>query len=685
MRPRDVIGKVHVSFRSTRVAYAVPPLLAFLLGFLGLVQASESGLLGVSSVVTAVAQSGSASNARVAESLEAVAGDHGVTIARVVADPREPNTRRVALVTGAPSTSGAAWLDRGYRDFARTMTTRVEPMADLVHYDTAGSYQVLGDDASRAVMHALEKAGFAVTAESIPIAARFGISSGLDGSWGLIAALMMGCGALCMVGTVGSPRRSAVHRLIGRSTASVVLTELKELRVAVAVLAAVTPFVALALWLYNGFASIVVFAVAVAAFCTALTIPVIVLHAIGTVLSCRTPIPAAMRGTRPSGALVLAVQLARAPAIALLIAATFTMVGSIAVANSGDAARDLRAAGRTVQLWVTPDPRPDSQSQEYWDRIGAFTGRSLDEGDALLTAATEIGTGRGRGTSPALIVDGTYLQLHRLHAADGSLITADPGRISVWLPHGSAIERAPLVRSLGEWELRNAPPSERSAIGGGTLAESEVYTHPGDASTATWLSDAVVIVVPDPATVFSDDQLGSWLSTGDVVFTSNAVAERAIRSSDVGHEFSAVVAVGQDAAERAQHAATAVRIDTAALIGAWAVTVMLSAFGMIAHRRRHGRALFARFTAGSSFVRSNASLVLVETILLAAAAAVAVDGWWDRRPDGSGQVSALDPVARSAGAAGLLAGGIVIAIAAIDVALIAWTGRCAVKTRGRET
>ena len=255
----------------------------------------------------------------------------------------------------------------------------------------------------------------------------------------------------------------------------------------------------------------------------------------------------------------------------------------------------------------------------------------------------------------------------------------------MWLPSGSDASRTALVRGLRDWELRDASARQRATIGGGELAASAVYSYPGDASTAAWLDDAVVVVVPDPRAVFTADQLGSWLSTGDVVFASSRAAERAVADSGLRREFSAVVAVGQDAAERARHAATAVRTDTAALVGAFAVVVLLGAVGTTAHRRRHGRALFARFAAGRSFVRSNIALLVVEAVLLMMALTLVINRWWDRRPDGTGLVSALDPIARSAGTAGVLAAGLVIAIAAIDVGLIVWTARRACTTRGRES
>lgn len=675
-----------MSIRSVRIAYVIPPLLGVLLGFLGLVQVSEDGLIGVASVVTASSQSGAQSNARVSRSLERVAADQDATIARVVADAREPSRKRVSLVTGAPSTSGRAWLDGDYRDFAPRMTTRIQPMSQLVHYDTAGRYAIIGDDAARrAVVDALTAAGFSVTSETIPITARFGISDGLDGAWALIAPMLLGCMVLCLVGTVGNPRRAAVQRLGGRSATSVVRRELSEVRVTIAVAAASVPLVAVAAWFYNGAAFIGTLGVAATVFCVALTVPVIIVHASGTILSCRMSIAAAIRGTRPSNALVIAAHIARVPALALFIGASFTAVGSFAVASSGDAERELRAAGEAVQLWVTPEPRQDRQSSAYWNRIGEFTGRALDDDDALLAAAVEVRTDSGRATSPVLFVDRAYLCAHPLHDAEGSEINADPGRVTVWLPQESQIDRDRLVSNLWDWELRDAPRGERAETGGGSLAESEVYTYPGDDSVSAWLDDAAVVVVPDPTEVFSADQLGSWLSTGDIVFTSDAAAQRSIRASDLGGEFSAVVAVGQNAADRVQHATTQATIDFAALLGAGAVVALIGALAATAHTRRNGRALFTRFASGASFVRSNAGPLTVEVALIAIAGILVVNTWLDRRPDGTGQISSLDPIARSAGTAGVLAGGLVLAIVVINVTVLAWNTRRAVRTRGRES
>ncbi|BDZ49764.1 hypothetical protein GCM10025867_20050 [Frondihabitans sucicola] len=246
------------------------------------------------------------------------------------------------------------------------------------------------------------------------------------------------------------------------------------------------------------------------------------------------------------------------------------------------------------------------------------------------------------------------------------------------------MQRDRLVRSLTRWELRGASKLQRREIGGGRLRDEDVYVYPGDSGVESSLSDAIVVVVPNPSAVFSADQLGSWLSTGDVVFTSARVADRAIATSDVHDQFSAVVAVGQDAAERARHAGTAVRVTIAALVAAVVVVVLLSLLATTAHRRRHGRALFARTAAGHSFARVNVGVLVAEAAVLAVGAVSTVNAWWDRHPDGTGRTSVLDPIARSAATGGLEAGGAVIVLAAVGTAVIAWTSLRTERTRGNE-
>lgn len=672
-----------MTIRSVTLAYAVPPILAVVLSFIGIVQVSETGIIGASAIVTAVPGSAPTSNAGVAAALEQVARANGATIVRVVADRAAPTTRRTALVTNSPETEGARWLDDGYPDFTRSMTTTVRPMAALDAFDPAGPYDVLGDERARqATVDALASAGYDVTSEGVPLAERLGVSDGLDGTWTLVGALGLGSIVLCFVGTIGSPRRTAVRRLHGHNVLSIVAAELSAARTSLLVAAAGVPVLAVGLWFYNRLAFAAWLGIAAVLCCALLLVPVIVAHATGAVLACRRPIADSLRGARPSGALLVLTQLARVPALLLLVGAVFDLTGAVAVARSGSAERDLRAAGATVQLWVTPDPRPGVDTQAYWDRIGRFTATALDDRRALLSAGVEVSNGHGNDTTPALFVDPEYLDLRDVRAADGSRIRADEDRISVWLPAGSDIARDDFVRALADWDLRNAPEHLRHDFGGERLAPQEVYTYPGDSTARSWLGDAPLIVVPNPSSVFSADQLGSWLSTGDVVFTSEEAAERSIAGSDVGHEFSAVVAVGQVAAEAVRRATAAANIAAASVGSSLVVTLVLATLSTLAHRRRYGRALFARAAAGTPFIRANGSLLTVEGLLLAAAAVMTYNTWWDQRPDGSGARSVLDPIADASGVAGGTAVLSLVVVAGVNVVVIARSGRNVVRTRG---
>ncbi|MDQ0538918.1 hypothetical protein QF011_001468 [Curtobacterium flaccumfaciens] len=671
-----------MNIRSVTLAYLVPPLLASVLGFVGLVQVSEAGIVGASSVVTAAAGAETGSNQRVATALEQVAEAEHATIARMVADRAAPTTRRVALVTDAPSSRGAGWLLDGYEDFTRSMVTTVRPMSELDQFDPTGSYSVFGDDdARRATVRALADAGYEVSVERVPLLQRIGVTDGLDQTLALVGALVSGCVALCLMTTVGAPRRSAVRRLHGDTTAAIVIQELAELRTAVLVTAIGVPVAAIGLWFYNGLASAATLAVAISAFCVGLLVPVVVAHTMGTVVACRQPLVGALRGARPSGALLLVAQIARVPALLVLVAAVFELTGAVTTARQGTAERDLRAAGETVQLWVTPDPRP-VEEQAYWDSIGDFAGGALERRDAFLAAAVEVSSGSGKSTVPALVVDQGYLDLQDVRSEDGARITTDGAEIAVWMPADSGLSRERLVEGLTEWQLRDAPAALLEHVTGGTLARQQVYSYPDDASSRAWLEDAVIVVVPTPGDVFSADELGSWLSTGDVVFTSRAAAERSIGASGLRTEFSAVVAVGQSAAEQARHAAMTVAIGTGTLVSTLAVSVMLGMVATIAHRRRHGRAMFAKFTSGVSPVRTDAGLLTIEAGLVSIAVIAVVNTWWSQRPDGSGLRSALDPVVQSAGVAAALALVTLAAVSATSLVVMAVTARRTARNRG---
>ncbi|MBT1619571.1 hypothetical protein KK090_09915 [Curtobacterium flaccumfaciens pv. poinsettiae] len=671
-----------MNIRSVTLAYLVPPLLASVLGFVGLVQVSEAGIVGASSVVTAAAGAETGSNQRVATALEQVAEAEHATIARMVADRAAPTTRRVALVTDAPSSRGAGWLLDGYEDFTRSMVTTVRPMSELDQFDPTGSYSVFGDDdARRATVRALADAGYEVSVERVPLLQRIGVTDGLDQTLALVGALVSGCVALCLMTTVGAPRRSAVRRLHGDTTAAIVIQELAELRTAVLVTAIGVPVAAIGLWFYNGLASAATLAVAISAFCVGLLVPVVVAHTMGTVVACRQPLVGALRGARPAGALLLVAQIARVPALLVLVAAVFELTGAVTTARQGTAERDLRAAGETVQLWVTPDPRP-VEEQAYWDSIGDFAGGALERRDAFLAAAVEVSSGSGKSTVPALVVDQGYLDLQDVRSEDGARITTDGAEIAVWMPADSGLSRERLVEGLTEWQLRDAPAALLEHVTGGTLARQKVYSYPDDASSRAWLEDAVIVVVPTPGDVFSADELGSWLSTGDVVFTSRAAAERSIGASGLRTEFSAVVAVGQSAAEQARHAAMTVAIGTGTLVSTLAVSVMLGMVATIAHRRRHGRAMFAKFTSGVSPVRTDAGLLTIEAGLVSIAVIAVVNTWWSQRPDGSGLRSALDPVVQSAGVAAALALVTLAAVSATSLVVMAVTARRTARNRG---
>lgn len=665
------------------LAYAIPPVLGFVLAFVGLVETDEIVVVGATSSVTVSLDGAARSNRIIAGAITRVAEEHHATVVRMVADRADPTRRRTALVTDAPGTLGEQWLRGGYPDFSRTVSTLVRPMSDLDRVDPTGTYELFGDEtARRDLVRAFASVGYGATAETIPLLARLGIGETIDGTAGLVGILVLGSATACLVATIGSPRRCAVRRLHGQGSVRILRQELGALRTSAAVVVVGAPVVAVGIWLVNGAAQWPALVAASSVLCAALLTPVVLAHATGVLLACRRPLADALRGSRPPGGIVGLAHVARLAATLLLVSAVTGLVGAETVARTSGTDRDLRAAGRVVQLWITPDPRP-VESQAYWDRLGRFAGGALQDHDALLSALKEISTGSGGAGVPALFVDAEYLRLHDVRAADGTRIRAGatPG---VWLPQRSTLDPDALVESLTGWDFRDAPDAVTRDITVGSFGTPELWTYPDGGGVRGWVDDAVLVVVPTPATVFSPDQLGSWLSSGDVVFRDRAHAERAIQAAGVGSEISAVVDVGQAAAETARDARRTVVAQAAAALSGAVVAVALAVLATSAHRRRHGRARFAKTVAGVHPVRADADLLAVEVMSVAIAAVGAGVAWSRLRPDASWQVSTLDPLTQAATPAALLAITAAVVVSIVSTTIVLGTARRTDRSRGDE-
>lgn len=667
--------------RAIRAAYAVAPLVACVIAFLGLFQADQGGVLGASTSITAVGRAGSDNNARLASSLEDAADETGGTIVREVADPSSPSTKRTLLVTGASGSLGAHWLERGYPDFTRSMSTLVRPMSDLDQYDASAEYQVFGrQNVATSFGTTLREAGFEVTSAAMPSTLERTIGDGTSDLAGLVVIVSLGCAVLCLVSTAGAPRRFAVRRVAGRGHLAALSLDLNAAGWSVGTAGALVMPIGSLLAVYNGLARSADFALVSAVAWGMLLMPILFAHVVGGAIACRVPAAIAIRGRRPARSAFVLTVLARVPATVLVVTTCFDLVGSAAVVRAGDAERELRAAGDSVQLWVTGESRPERNTQAYWDRLGAFSGAGLTDGDALLAAVGELTASDGEPI-PALYVDAGYLRRHVVTAIDGTRVDAGDHPV-VWVPSTRSPDRERIVDEVRRWSLDRVSDDVESGI----LASGvDVYTYPDDGSIAAWLRDPVVVVVPDPRAAFSEDQLGSWLSTGDVVFASEGRARTALRSAGLAAEISAVVGVGQEAAERARAARVAERIDAGVSATTLLTAAVLAALAAVVHRRRRGQAVFVRFASGWSWWRANRALLVGELAFLVTAVVVTARELWDRGIGRSGLDPTTDPAAMSAPSAVPVAITAALVIALVSTWALSWTARRAVRTHGSET
>lgn len=668
--------------RPVRWAYLFVAPLALLIAFLGLSEIDQSGVAQARAVVRADGGAGNAPNAEVARMLERAATTTSSTVLRIVADRSEPSSRRTMLTTAVPGSVGERWLADGYPDFTRAMTTTVRPMTDLDRFDASGEYLVVGTDAdAQSIAATLTHARFDASTARLPNATAAVVRAGTDDTSGLVLLALVASATLCVIGTVGSPRRAVVRRVSGQRLGGHLRAELSGAAGASASAVGMLVVVLIALAVYDGLAQIVQFLAAAASVWAAMSVVVLAVHLMAATAAFRTPPARAIRGHRPGRAAVVVALGARLPAAVLLMVATFDLVGSVAVLRDGASDRDLRAAGDTVQLWVTGDPSGDVSSAGYWDAIGSFAARALTSGSAFISAAVEVPDGP-RASAVAVFVSDGYLRDHPVETEGGTAM--EPGHgVQIAVPHHLERHRDRLVRQIVDWNLKDAPASMRSGVHTALLEPGQrLYTYPGDASTAAWTDEPIVVAVGSPATAFSRDQLGAWLSTGDVVFTSEAAARRALHGSPVRSEISAVVAVGQAAAERARRAAVEAQVHLATWAGSFAVSVLVLVQGALAHRRRCAQSLFGRFAAGWSPIATDRGLLVFEAAVLVLTLGTAVQLWWEHRPDPSDFGASLDPAAAASATALASAIGVALVVSCLGIAVMGRTRGAVIAAQG---
>jgi hypothetical protein len=667
-----------------RWAYAFIAPLALLVAFLGLGEVDQDVVPQTAAVVRADGGAGNERNADLARRLERTAAPTASTVARIVADRTAPSARRTLLATTAPRSAGQRWLRNGYPDFTRSMTTSVRPMSDLDRFDASGDYLVVGTSADvRAVAAALEDARFTVSTTWRPAPAVTVVRVGFDNTSGLVVLALLGSVTLCVIGTVGAPRRAVIRRLSGRRLTTHLGVELSGIRTALAVASVLLVAMMLGLAAYNGLAQVGQFLVAAGAAGAGMAVPLVLVHLAGATAAFRAQPARAIRGHRPGRAAVLTAQAARVPAVVLVVVAAFDVVGSIAAVREGGAARDLRAAGDAVQLWITGDPHGDVSSMAYGEALGSFASGALATGSAFLSALVEVPDGPRRSV-PALVVSGAYLRDHPVTVDGGDELGAGDG-VTIAVPESLAGRQKQIVHQIVDWNLQDAPAATRAAVRTAVLDEGQtVFTYPGSEYATAWVPDAVVVAVGSPSDAFSFDQLGAWLSTGDVVFTSENAARQELRGSPVATEISAVVAVGQEAAERSRRAAIEARIDLATWVGSVAVSVLVAVQGARAARRRSARVVFGRFAAGWSPLAIDRELLAVEAVVLVVALGTALQLWWEDRPDPDVFGASLDPVSAASTQALGLAVVTVVAVTACGIGVLHRTRASVVTAHGKD-
>jgi hypothetical protein len=671
--------------RTLKIAYAAAPLLALLFASVLLLQVESVGLLHGRVAVTASANAGAGAANDVADALVRAAHESGADIVREFADIDDPERSRIVLV--APGSSGsqaARWLrDRSMRSFDPTVSTAARAMADLARFEPSGTYLVDGD--ASAVDHvrtALGEAGYSTTVEPLPTVLRAVLMTVSKTTVHALSIVALALVATTAAAVLRSGRRSAVRQVAGisfwRSTLSDAPAVAGSAALGLAATACITGFVSAVSEIDEPGRFIGMTA--------ALSIAFVGLVA-ATHLCCgwfqhRRPIGPALRGAGTSALVVLVAQCTRIPATSAVVSAVFLAMSSASIVDAAADSNIRTAAGSAAVASITGD-QGIVDDDIFWPTIGRMARDAAEHGDAFLAQKTEfvVGADLASDSHPMLVVDDGYLARQPIVDHDGKRITPARDHVVVVTP--------PALRNLAravETEINQSRAFEARASDGQRLfaAGQRIFTYPDSPDRAAWMSDPILVVLP-AATFPNDDELGAIVSTGDVLFTDAATAQRYATKHDLLPRFRSIVPIAQAMAENSKASAIDARVGFVTCAVAAGVAAFVGLTAAVTHRGRYGSRLFTRFASGWSFARAHLGLIAFEIVVGMCALVIAVNEWFARTPAGEALVPVGGPVQTAAPLAFIVSVAAIVALSAVSLGVLALTGRRAVRTHGKET
>lgn len=634
-----------------RLAVVLALVLSALLSVLALQDIDEQGFVGAGYQSKVTGSEHAVNFATARDDVAALARRSHTTIALTTPELRNPeNGRSMLLFAGSPE--GQRWLSDGYPDISPSRHTRVgDATATTDVPDPRGTYVVFGDEAVANELTDIVRGwgldAITVRYFSAATLTEWVVSSQFLAIIGVTLALLA---LLGLSGAISGTRGYGIRRLRGANIGELLRLDarryLRYLRfTGIAILGTVILGVA-ALWLYNGLNRIGVIAEFTTLAAALALMTVALAHIVGVAVAVRTSIPDAVSG-RVTGSWVLGVTyLLRVPALLLLVVVSVSFTSamgqlasdradadSLSWRRADDAARvaindravtsgeDTHSDADPVGHWLLSETARDNTVLVEWVPSGIANAPVTDpEADA----ATPDGT---VGTGGVLVVDRAYATDQQLFQdADLAPDAVPTGGALLLLPKRLEADRSEILSTFFDtFDGVSGERAKASDLLGEIAAAEEPAGHSHflyDANQgrgATSIGDVPVLILDDPATLYTEDAYAAAASRGGLLLRHLPGATERATQAGVAPLLMGISPIATQAAAAQADSAGAARRTLLTLVFAAAV-VIASGIGLgRTYAAKHAQRLFVGYLRGRSAWHSARAFVTGEAILAAAA------------------------------------------------------------------
>ncbi|MFF4896725.1 hypothetical protein [Streptomyces sp. NPDC001068] len=640
--------------RGIRFVHAAVLAFSAVLAFLFLRGLDETGVLGNTALIDVADSDNSTTGAQVVRAVASFSAEHGVGVAREVADLRNPDgIRHLYLAPGGPRSVTADWLEHGYPAFSRNLETRVHPISEIGQQDPRGSYYVLGSAADADALKAeFEDLGMTV-AVTHPLSYTE-LADRYSGDPLYRALCVVALAALTTTGAsvLLNAKSYGILRMQGMSFAGILLRDLRQLAAFWLVAAAtVTAGTLTFLGFYNGLARLGLYASLAAGIAALLVAVALATHAAALALTHKVDVLRALKGELPSRAASFSVYLVRVPALLLALAiATNVTLASRDVLTRQENRDVYRGVGDAVSIRL--NGAFAMHMDQLNDHVGPWLRQADRRGEVIVAGRRDLQVSAPDARLPAgeiLVVNDTYLREQPLldprgrryasEAHDGEAPDSRPVRVIV--PDSLTSHRAAITKAASEiidpGRSRHIPLETLGSRSGqrlfaystGTYVYSSAHSPDEDRSL---VRDPVVVAVPNGSRFLTDDAYTSFATQAGVVFPDPDDVLKAIRTNQVRDYVNSVSPVGQKTALDLRSSVTKLRLQVFDL--AVAVTVLLIAgVGVcLIYARKNAQSIFVRHIGGWRYVANHRFILAVEVaIALVFATRVPFQAWQQNR------------------------------------------------------